>query len=238
MPTFQHRSYKAELLDDPSMSERDLRINLREIDYINSRLGGDRLTVEGVDGMLSNYSGSLHIADVGCGSGNMLLMLQQALESRGEQEVHYVGYDYNPTIVQIAKEHCSQAKRVRIVEADATKAEFERVQQGIAIMSLFLHHFNEEAIQAILSSVHQAGYTDVLINDLHRHPIAWYGIRLLTFLFSKSKLTRHDAALSVLRGFKRKEWIAILDACPFIASYSIQWVWAFRWKITIHFKLL
>ena len=43
------------------------------------------------------------------------------------------------------------------------------------------------------------------INDLHRHPLAYHSIRILTSLFSKSYLVKNDAPLSVLRGFKKKE---------------------------------
>jgi hypothetical protein len=68
------------------------------------------------------------------------------------------------------------------------------------------------------------------INDLHRHPLAWYSIRLLTSLFSGSYLVKHDAPLSVLRGFRRADWESLLRETE-TGSCSLQWKWAFRWLL-------
>jgi hypothetical protein len=70
------------------------------------------------------------------------------------------------------------------------------------------------------------------INDLHRNPFAYYSISWLTKIFSKSYLVKNDAPLSVLRGFKRKEWKSLLAKSE-IWNYSLQWKWAFRWLIIV-----
>ena len=68
------------------------------------------------------------------------------------------------------------------------------------------------------------------INDLHRHPLAWYSIKGLTSLFSKSYLVKNDAPLSVARGFKKNEWKEILKAAG-ISNYFLTWKWAFRYLV-------
>jgi hypothetical protein len=73
------------------------------------------------------------------------------------------------------------------------------------------------------------------INDLHRQPLAYYFIKLATKLFSKSSLVKNDAPLSVLRGFKKKEWESIFERAG-IQNYSIKWKWAFRYLVT-NFKM-
>ena len=70
------------------------------------------------------------------------------------------------------------------------------------------------------------------INDLHRHAIAYYSIKFLTSLFSHSYLVKHDAPLSVRRGFKKEEWEKIFSNAGII-KYSIEWKWAFRYLITV-----
>ncbi len=65
------------------------------------------------------------------------------------------------------------------------------------------------------------------INDLHRHPLAYYSIKLLTTVFSKSYLVKNDAPLSVARGFKASEWKKILKSAG-INNYRVNWKWAFR----------
>ena len=69
--------------------------------------------------------------------------------------------------------------------------------------------------------------TGFVINDLHRHPLAYHAIRLLTAAFSNSYLVKHDAPLSVARGFTRTEWQTIFQMAG-LADYTIQWQWAFR----------
>jgi len=68
------------------------------------------------------------------------------------------------------------------------------------------------------------------INDLHRHPFAYYSIKWLTKIFSKSYLVKNDAALSVLRGFKRRE-LEIFSAHSSVFSFQLKWKWAFRWLL-------
>ncbi len=68
------------------------------------------------------------------------------------------------------------------------------------------------------------------INDLHRHPLAYYSIKWITKFFSKSYLVKNDAPLSVARGFKKEEWKYILNKAG-IKTYTIQWQWAFRYLV-------
>jgi hypothetical protein len=68
------------------------------------------------------------------------------------------------------------------------------------------------------------------INDLQRHPLAYFLIKWITRIFSRSYLVRHDAPLSVARGFRRKEWSVILRSSG-LASFAVQWKWAFRYLI-------
>ena len=69
------------------------------------------------------------------------------------------------------------------------------------------------------------------INDLHRHAIAYYAIKILTKLFSKSYLVKNDAPLSVQRGFKRKDWEQLFAKAG-IENFQCKWRWAFRWLVT------
>jgi len=70
-----------------------------------------------------------------------------------------------------------------------------------------------------------------VINDLERNKIAWGSIFVLTRLLSKSYLVKHDAPLSVKRGFTKAEWHTILQEAG-VKNYTIDWCWAFRHCIT------
>jgi len=69
------------------------------------------------------------------------------------------------------------------------------------------------------------------INDLLRHYLAYHSIRLLTLAFSKSRLVKNDAPISVTRGFNRADWQRIL-ADAGLSDYHLNWKWAFRWLLT------
>jgi hypothetical protein len=68
------------------------------------------------------------------------------------------------------------------------------------------------------------------INDLHRHPMAFYSIRILTKLFSNSYLVKNDAPLSVRRGFRKEELEGLLEQAG-LRSYEVSWQWAFRFLV-------
>jgi hypothetical protein len=56
---------------------------------------------------------------------------------------------------------------------------------------------------------------------------------LLTQLFSKSPMVKHDSKVSVLRSFKRSELKKLLSLAG-INNYTIKWMWAFRWQVIIY----
>ncbi|MCH5683887.1 hypothetical protein LWM68_06210 [Niabella sp. W65] len=67
------------------------------------------------------------------------------------------------------------------------------------------------------------------INDLHRHTLAWWSIKILTAIFSRSYLVKNDAPVSVLRGFRKREWQQLFKKAGIEATVS--WQWAFRYLI-------
>jgi hypothetical protein len=68
-----------------------------------------------------------------------------------------------------------------------------------------------------------------LINDLHRHWLAWAGFRLLAFVLRWHPIVAHDGALSVRRAFTRAELEALLAAAGVQAE--IRWHFPFRWTV-------
>ena len=73
----------------------------------------------------------------------------------------------------------------------------------------------------------------LIINDLERNAFAYYAIKLLTKLFSKSYLVKNDAPLSVKRGFRTVEWHAIIKDAG-VQEYTVSSKWAFRHEIIIY----
>ena len=73
----------------------------------------------------------------------------------------------------------------------------------------------------------------LIINDLERNVIAYYAIKFLTAIFSKSYLVKNDAPLSVLRGFKKGEWLDMILKSG-AKKYSVKNKWAFRHQVIVY----
>jgi hypothetical protein len=100
----------------------------------------------------------------------------------------------------------------------------------IIFSSLFCHHFTDEELVFQLKWMHENAGMGFFINDLQRHWLAYYLIKILTNLFSKSYLVKNDACLSVARGFIKKDWQRLFSNSEII-NFQIQWKWAFRFLI-------
>jgi hypothetical protein len=101
----------------------------------------------------------------------------------------------------------------------------------IIFSSLFCHHFKDEELVFMLRWMQGNTSTGFFINDLHRHPLAYHSIKLLTGIFSKSHMVKNDAPLSVQRGFVRRDWERFFKAAG-LSHYKCSWKWAFRWLVS------
>ena len=97
---------------------------------------------------------------------------------------------------------------------------------------LFCHHLTEEQLIELIQFSVKRNIT-LVINDLERNLIAYYAIKTLTALFSKSYLVKNDASLSVARGFRKKEWVAIITKAG-ASHFTVKNKWAFRHEIIIY----
>lgn len=256
---FKTRSYQAELLDNENIPTEDLYQNLRELDFINHYLGGHSLVLDGIKyfiysnknkyskitthivnlkhtnisniNIFSDISEILKIHEIGSGGGDNLRAIGQFLNKKG---ISYSlgGVDLKEDCVRFAEKFEKQDLKINYEIADYQLATFPDGQPHIIFNSLFCHHFRDEDLVKMLQWMHKNAEIGFVIADLHRHPLAYYSIKWLTGLFSKSYLVKNDAPLSVLRGFTRHEWGILLEKAG-IKNYKIKWKWAFRWLILV-----
>src|SRR5439155_20201625 len=73
------------------------------------------------------------------------------------------------------------------------------------LCSLFLHHFENEAIAGLLRTFGAAARRGVLVIDLERGPGAYYFMAMSRWLFRWNRITMHDAPASVEAAFKKGE---------------------------------
>lgn len=228
MPNFKFRSIEEELLDQPNIPKIALFQNLKELDTINRLLGGHLATLKGLEQLMVDKTKTYSIVDFACGGGDTLKAIDSWAKKKG-YKVKLIGFDLLEDAITFAK------KETKGVNIEWLVGDFNTIQlpeADIAICSLVCHHFYEDQLAIFLTKMHATAKLGVLINDLHRHPFAYYGISILTHFFSKSHLVKNDAKLSVLKGFSKAEWNSFLEKLEF-KKFSISWIWAFRHLILI-----
>jgi 2-polyprenyl-3-methyl-5-hydroxy-6-metoxy-1,4-benzoquinol methylase len=232
MPDFSTRSGKVEIMDDLECSGYVLEQTLRELEFINKWLGGNKITIDAI-AHLSRFSHTrdITIADLGCGGGEMLRIIDR-WGRKNNLKVRLVGIDANPNIIAFAKRNLKDCPGIRFETVNIFSSEFRDLKYDIVIGTLFYHHFSNDQLAMFFKQLQKQVALGYIINDIHRHWLAYYSIKILTRLFSKSAMVKYDAPLSVLRSFKKKELEKILDvAGP--ADRKIQWKWAFRWQAIV-----
>lgn len=236
MSKFQRRSDQKEMMDDFSNERELIHKTLNEIDLINKWLGGNQVTVHGIDSLIgesdeSKHNSVLSIADLGCGSGE-ILKLVNTWANRRQIDVSLTGIDANANVITFAEENLKAYSNVNLLQQDILSDEFKKLKFDMIVATLFFHHFTSEQLVALLRQLKNQVQIGIVINDLHRHWFAYHSIRLITKYFSRSSMVKYDAPLSVLRAFSRKDLITILTGAG-IENFSIHWRWAFRWEVII-----
>ncbi|MEX6687229.1 methyltransferase domain-containing protein [Danxiaibacter flavus] len=232
MSKFAQRSGQTELIDEPGIPFSDWAVCLRELNTINTWLGGHAITLAGVKKLLHLSTTPVRIAEIGCGGGDNLRAIHN-WNNRSTYAISYTGIDLNKACVEFAEQQCSDLPGKVFINSDYRQVKFEKNEKpSIIFNSLFCHHFTNEQLIEMLGWMKSNATIGFFINDLQRHPVAYYSIKWLTALFSRSYLVKHDAPVSVIRGFSRQEWRQLLKLAG-ISNYTIQWRWAFRYLITV-----
>lgn len=228
MIDYRHRSYRKELLDSKNIPFGDIAENMKELEFINSHLGGHSITVKGFTKLAGNKK-NFSICEIGCGGGDNLNALAHFCK-KNKIEAQFTGIDMNAECIAFAEKK-SQIKNIQFIVSDYKLVNFDN-KPDIIFSSLFCHHFTDDELVEMLKWMKYHATAGFFINDLHRNLLAYHFIKSATNFFSKSYLVKNDAPLSVLRGFRKNEWQKIFARAQ-ISDYTIQWKWAFRYLITV-----
>lgn len=219
-------------MDDLSLEGEALVQNLEELEVINRRLGGNQVVLNALGKLLGDRAvdaGPVQIADLGTGGGDLPRAIVDWARKKG-YSVEVIGIDANPFMIEFSRKKAQQYPEITFEVQDIFDQAFTARKFDICLCSLFCHHFSDPELVRLLAQLQTQSRMGFVVNDLHRHPLAYHSIRLLTWLFRGSYLVRHDGPLSVLRAFKRRELEAILKTAG-IEQYDLRWKWAFRFQL-------
>jgi len=223
------RSDKTEIMDDLEMEGDLLSRSLAKLDWINKWLGGNNVTLKGLDNLISNHpkNHTLKIVDIGSGSGDMLRLVTDKLRKEG-RKVEILGMDANEFTVNYARSQSVNYPEIKYKTEYVSVDTFQNLEYDILLGTLFLHHLKDEDIIDIMKIGVEKARLGVIINDLNRNQIAYFLFNLLT-LFIPNPMIRKDGLTSILRGFKRKD-LEKYTAALEIKDATIKWKWAFRYQ--------
>ena len=227
MINLRQRSYQKELMDGDDISFDAMAQTLKELNVINTRLGGHAITLKGIKELSGNIS-PLTVCEIGCGGGDNLFSVYNYCFKKNIP-VSFIGIDMNAECIAFAKKQYPQL-HCQWICSDYEKVNFGDKKPNIIFSSLFCHHFTNEQLVTMLQWLQNNSRNGFFINDLQRHWLAYYLIRYITRFFSRSYLVKNDACLSVARSFRKKDWQLLFQQAD-IEKYAINWKWAFRWLV-------
>ena len=217
-------------MDDFALEGEVLREALDKIASINQLLGGNELTLQGINQLLSNGDKQLtfKIVDVGCGNGDMLRKLAD-FGNKNNLKFDLLGIDANHFTIKHAEKSSENYTNIKYICEDIFDKEFKHLKYDIILCTLTLHHFKEDEIINLLNVFYQNAQIGIVVNDLQRSAIAYRLFQGLCMVFRLNKMSKEDGLTSILRGFKKQELIDFSKNLNF-KKYTIQWKWAFRYQ--------
>lgn len=233
MPNFSVRSNQLEIMDDLNCAGNVLDQTLHELEIINAWLGGNAITLDALNTLIHNHPDmqELVIADLGCGSGDMLRIIYKWGQKKNIR-LKLIGIDANPAVIAFAQKNLYAYPQIELKVMDIFSSGFRQTSYDIVVGTLFYHHFTDQELSIFFQRLKHQVRIGFIINDIHRHWLAYYSIQFLTRMFSKSAMVKFDAPLSVLRAFKKKELKSVLQKAE-INNYTAKWKWAFRWQVIV-----
>lgn len=224
------RTDLVESMDDFSMDNEGLVTALDDIARINQLLGGNSVTLEGVQYLIKDFPKDkiITIMDFGCGSGDMLRMLSK-FGRENNLKFQLIGIDANEATIRHAENCSTEFDNITYLAEDIFLYDFSKYNIDIALITLTLHHFKDDEILKIMRVILNLVKKGIVVNDLQRSKLAYRLFQAIIFIFRLEKMTAEDGLISILRGFKRED-LEKFSKDLGLKKYSIKWKWAFRYQ--------
>jgi SAM-dependent methyltransferase len=220
-------------MDRPDNSPETVEGALRDIRWVNRMLGGRRALLHPLGALLDELPPNrrLEVLDVGTGGADLPLDMIDLAARRGRR-VEMTAVDRDPAAASAAARFAAARPEVRVVQANAENLPFEDRSFDLVTASMFLHHFDHGAVVDLLRQFRRLARRAVIVNDLRRHRLPWAFIATVAHVTRRDAMFRHDAPLSVLRGFTDDELLVAARASG-AANPRLERRWPFRLVLTL-----
>jgi hypothetical protein len=234
---FDSRASTMEFLDRPDCDPALAAASYRFMETVNCRFGGIRIVRRFLaTETAGRYTGGpFRILDIGSGSCDIPLAVSRWARTY-DIPLHFTCLETAGHAVDIARRQLARAgnSAVQLLQEDAfTHQPAEPYDWAVA--SMCFHHFSNAQILTLVQRLRGFVLNSVLINDLRRSRLASLATRLLLAGTDAPAGVRHDALLSIRRGFNISELSSLLRQLDRV-TVSVEPARWFRVSAIIRFK--
>jgi ubiquinone/menaquinone biosynthesis C-methylase UbiE len=197
-------------MDRPGHDPAVLADNLYDLRVVNRWLGGARLTISCLERLTERAeprTGPLRLLDVAAGGADISRVLL-GWARRRRRGALVVATDLSHEILRLATD--PPRPGLAFAVCDGLRLPFADRTFDAACCSLVLHHLVPEQAVRLLREMRRVSRLGVVVNDVVRWWPGVWGAWLMSRLFSRNPLTRHDGPLSVRRAYTRAELRALV----------------------------
>jgi SAM-dependent methyltransferase len=200
--SFSKRAHLTELMDEPCSYE-EFRACMADLESVNRTVLAYRPTVLWLTQFLPTAD-TLHILDVGAGSGGMLRRIE-TWANDNYVNVRLTGLDVNPKAAKVARDFTLPSSRIHWVTGDVFS--YQPVSPvDMVISSIFTHHLTDAEIVQFLQWMERTAVRGWFINDLARGPKSYRIFKWLAKFMGWHRIVQHDGPVSILRSFTADDW--------------------------------
>lgn len=234
---FDSRATEMEFLDRPDCDPLLAAASYRFMETVNSSFGGTRQVRQFLAAEIAGRStgAPYRILDIGSGSCDIPLAAIRWSRACGIP-LHFTCLEMADHAIDIARGQLARAgdPPVQLLQEDVFTHQ-PAEPYDYAVTSMCFHHFSNEQILMLLHRLRGFVRSSLLINDLQRSQLASLATRLLLVVTAAPAGVRHDALLSIRRGFKIDELRTLLRQLD-NATVSVEPARWFRIAAIIRFK--
>lgn len=204
-----------EMMDRPSSFE-EISGCLETIGRFNGLFGGSRLTLLHVRTLVAALPAGrpLTVLDVGAGAADIPIALVRWARREG-RGIRVFALDRDGPTLEYARRATAAYPEIILIQGDALALPVAPGSVDVVISAMTLHHLSSEAAAPYLTEMDGAARLGWVMNDLVRGRAAYRLVWLLTRIFSRSAMARHDGPMSILRSYTPPEVAALCEKAGF-----------------------
>ncbi len=234
---FDQRATDTEFLDQENCDPALAAASYRFMERVNNYFGGVRVVRHFLRREIkqSQFHSPIRILDIGSGSCDIPLALSRWARRRAIP-LQITCLEKADSAIDIGRRQLARAgdPALCLLQEDVFTYQPEQ-PYDYALASMCFHHFSNAQILILLQRLRGFVKSSVLINDLRRSSWATWAARFLLAGTASSAGVRHDALLSIQRGFVISELDSVLRQLDAVTVSISPALW-FRVAAVIRYK--